>query len=134
MYFLQILQLLNLKDGSDAKMFHVTAAACVKCLSAKSPLTAKTYLLDPLLEPLTRLTKGGSTCDQELADCLERLYLLFEVTSDPGVTFSDHLSPVILVLMALHSKLKVSHLKAPVGSLVEKYLKTASGMSRKIKL
>lgn len=81
------------------------------------------------MDPLSRLTRDGSTSDLELAECLERLHFIFEVASDPSVAFSDRLSPVILVLMALHSRLKVSHLKSPVGSLVEKFLKTASGMN-----
>ena len=89
------------------------------------------------MEPLLRLTSPSLdlptdtiiTNEDELSECLGKLQFVFEVSSDPSMKFTDCLSSIILVLLALHCQLHdgVSHVKKHVDSLVEKFIKYASG-------
>jgi len=133
----QVLRLLDIKDGSDSKALHLISAACIRSLNERSPQYAQDYLIQPLMEPLLRLTSPSLnlptdtiiTNEDELSECIGKLQFVFEVSSDPSMKFTDCLSSIILVLLALHCQLHhgVSHVKKHVDSLVEKFIKNASG-------
>ena len=130
----QILQILDLKDTSDAKTFHLIASACIRGMVDRSLVLSRRYLLNVLMAPLLKLSEDRLEGDvlveeQELTACVERLHFVFVVSNDPSVMFVEHLRSVIMVLLDLHCKIcfGVSHLKAPVEQLIERFMKGSSG-------
>ena len=129
LYFTKICpQLLELMQSEDSK---VSLIACtgIKTVVDRSIILGRRYLLDPLLAPFTRLTESDEEAikvtEQELDDGIKNLLKVFVLANDPSMMFVTHLEPIILVLFSLHNSITfgVSHLKAPVKQLLDRYLK-----------
>ena len=128
-------QILSLLDKEDpTKVYHTIACHCVRALTERSMILSGRYLLEPLFDPLLRLTKASTSSAEEivteieLETCLKKLHLCFVVINDPSLMFISHLKKVIMVLLELHCRINfgVSHLKNTVEELVQRFLKWSS--------
>ncbi len=148
----QLLALLDLKDDTEAKQFHMIACHCVRAITERSLTMAKRHLLgmtnvlaytaiktcalptDVIMEPLLRcadasLPYGDIVSESSLEHCVSTLHRVFVVGNDPSPMFLARLEPVVLVLLELHCQVTfgVSHLKTTVKDVVERYLKFCVG-------
>ena len=133
----QVLHIMNLKDETMEKTYHLIACACVRSITERSLILSRRYFLDPLFEPFYTLGKGSieGITEQVFEKSIQDIHLLFVVGNDPSIVFINHLEPIILVLLDLHRSINfgVSHLRTPVKELITRYLKYST-MSHSLKI
>ena len=106
----QILSIIDANDASESKAYHLIACHCIKSLTERSLILSRRYLLNVLLEPLTRLCedqeeeKEVMVTEKELELCMQRLVMCFVDLNDPSMIFISHLQPAIMVLLELHCR------------------------------
>jgi len=121
----QLIELL----GSEESTVSMIACYSIKTASERSLILSRRFLLDPLTEPLTRLSgkyqDALEVTEKELDDCVKNLFKIFVIGNDPTLMFVTNLEPIIIILMNLHMSITfgVSHLRDPVKQIVERYLK-----------
>jgi len=121
-------QLLELLEHADSTISMI-ASMGIKTAAERSLILGRRYLLDILMEPFLKLSRGYrealAVTEVELDLCLKNLYKVFVLGNDPSLMFVTHLEPVIVILMNLHMAITfgVSHLRDPVKQLIERYLR-----------